>query len=77
MGFAVFQQCSGALYLVVLVGRHSDEGRLGEDVGAESRVFRAEAVILVRLDDVETRLVFVHGVEYYLHGGGDGEGETD
>lgn len=58
------------VYLVVLVGRHSDEGCLREDVGAESRVFGAKAVVLIRLDDVEARLVFVHGVEYYLQGGG-------
>lgn len=57
-------------YLVVLVGCHSDEGSLGEDVGAESRVFWAEAIILIGLDDMEARLVFVHGVENYLHGGG-------
>lgn len=56
-------------YLVVLVGCHSDEGSLREDVSAESRVFWAEAVILVCLDNVETRLVFVHGIEYYLQGG--------
>lgn len=57
-------------YLVVLVGCHSDEGSLREDVGAESRVFGAKAVILICLDNMEARLVFVHGVEYYLHGGG-------
>lgn len=56
---------------MVLVGRHSDEGGLGEDVGAESRVFGAKAVVLVGLDDVETRLVFVHGIEYYLQREGD------
>lgn len=56
-------------YLMVLVGCDSDEGCLREDVGAESRVLGSEAVILIRLDNVETRLVFVHGVEYYLHGG--------
>lgn len=59
------------LYLVVLVGRHSDEGSLREDVGAESRVFGAKAIILVRLDNMETWLVFVHGVEYYLQRGRD------
>lgn len=53
-------------YLVVLVGRYGDEGRLGEDVGTECRVFGAEAVVLIGLDDVEPRLVFVHGVENYL-----------
>lgn len=34
--------CFGVLcneYLVVLVGCHSDEGSLGEHVGAESRIF--------------------------------------
>lgn len=56
---------------MVLVGRHADEGGLREDVGAERRVFGAEAVVLVGLDDVKARLVFVHGVEDYLHGGRD------
>ena len=54
---------------MVLVGRHSDEGGLREDVRAESRVFGAEAIVLVRLDNMEARLVLVHGVEYYLHRG--------
>lgn len=53
-------------YLVVLVGRYSDEGGLREDVGAESCVFRTKAIVLIGLDDVEARLVFVHGVENYL-----------
>lgn len=53
---------------MILVRRHSDEGRLGEDVGAESCVFGAEAVVLVCFDDVETRLVLVHGVQNYLNG---------
>lgn len=56
---------------MVLVGRHGDEGGLREDVGAERCVLRAEAVVLVRLHDVQTRLVFVHGVEYYLYRGGE------
>lgn len=56
-------------YLVVLVGRHSDEGRLGEDVGTECCVFGTKAVVLVGLDNVEARLVFMHGVKNYLHGG--------
>lgn len=59
--------CDG--HLVVLVGRHGDEGSLREDVGTERRVFGTKAVVLVGLDDVEARLVFVHGVENYLHGG--------
>lgn len=54
---------------MVLVGRHTDEGSLREDVGAESRIFGAKAVVLIRLDNMEARLVFVHGVEYYLHRG--------
>lgn len=56
---------------MVLVGCHSNEGSLREDVGAESRVFRAKAIVLVCLDNMETGLVFVHGVEYYLHKGRD------
>lgn len=56
-------------YLVVLVGCHSYEGSLRKDVGTESCVFGAEAVVFVRLDNVKTRLVFVHGVEYYLYRG--------
>lgn len=51
---------------MVLVGRHGDEGRLGEDVRAESGVLGAEAVVLVCFDYVETRLVLVHGVQNYL-----------
>lgn len=49
-------------YLVVLVGRDRDEGGLGENVRAEGRVFGAEAVVLVGLDDVDPGLVLVHGV---------------
>lgn len=62
---------------MVLVGSHSDEGRLREDMGAESRVFWAEAVVLIGLDNVKARLVFVHGVENYLHGGRDWGGVID
>lgn len=64
-------------YLVVLVGCHSDEGSLREDMGAESRVLGAKAIILICLDNMETRLVFVHGVQNYLHGGRVWEGEID
>lgn len=56
-------------YLVVLVGSHSNKGRLREDMGAESCVFGAEAIVLICFDNVETRLVLVHGVQYYLQGG--------
>lgn len=51
-----------AAYLVVLIGRDGNEGSLREDVGAESCVFWAKAVVLVCLDNMEARLVFVHGV---------------
>lgn len=47
---------------MVLVGRDRDEGGLGENVRAEGRVFGAEAVVLVGLDDVDPRLILVHGV---------------
>lgn len=54
---------------MVLIGCHSDEGSLREDVSAESRVFGAKTIVLICLDNMETRLVFMHGVEYYLHRG--------
>lgn len=50
-------------HLVVLVGGDGDEGGLGEDMGAEGGVLGAEAVVLVRLHDVQPGLVLVHGVE--------------
>lgn len=50
-------------HLVVLVGGDGDEGGLREDVGAEGGVLGAEAVVLVRFHDVQTGLVFVHGVQ--------------
>lgn len=52
-----------AMYLVILVGGHRDEGGLWEHMGAESRVFGAEGIVLIGLDNVEPRLVLVHGVE--------------
>lgn len=48
---------------MVLIGRDRDEGSLREDVGAEGRVFGAEAVIFIRLHDVDPRLILVHRVE--------------
>lgn len=48
---------------MVLVGRNGDERRLREDVRAEGRVFGAEAVVLIRLHDVDPRLILVHGIE--------------
>lgn len=47
---------------MVLVGRHRDEGCLREDVGAEGRVFRAEAVIFICLHYVDPRLILVHRI---------------
>lgn len=49
-------------YLVVLVGRDCYEGCLREHVSAEGRVFGAEAVVFIRLHDVDPRLVLVHRV---------------
>lgn len=60
----------GGAYLVVLVGGDRDEGGLGEDVGAERRVLGAEGVVLVRLHNVQPRLVFVHGVQDDLKNNG-------
>lgn len=62
-------------HLVVLVGGNSDEGSLGEDMGAEGSVLGAKAVVLIRLHDVEPGLVFVHGVQDDL-GMGRRRGET-
>lgn len=45
---------------MVLVGRDRDERGLGEHVGAEGRVFGAKAVVLIRLHDVDPRLILVH-----------------
>lgn len=57
--------CSAAMgsYLVILVGRDRDEGGLGENVRAEGRVFGAKAVVLVGFDNVDPRLILVHGVQ--------------
>ena len=49
-------------HLMVLIGRDRNEGSLGEDVGAEGRVFGAKAVIFIRLYNVDPRLVLVHRV---------------
>ena len=48
---------------MVLVGRDGDEGRLREHVRAEGRVLGAEAVVLIRLHDVDPRLILMHGVQ--------------
>lgn len=50
-------------YLVVLIGCDRNEGRLREYVSAEGRVFGTKAVILIRLHDVNPRLIFVHRVQ--------------
>ena len=51
---------------VVLVGRHRRKFRLREDESSE--VFRLGCVLrpLVDVDDVEARLVAVHGIQYDL-----------
>ena len=48
---------------MVLIGRDRDEGRLREDVRAEGRVFGAEAVVFIRLHDVDPRLILMHRIE--------------
>lgn len=48
-------------HLVILVGSDSNEVGLWEDVGAEGAVGELQDV--VGSDDVEARLVFVHGVQ--------------
>lgn len=55
--------CGLWLYLVVLVGGHGDEGGLWEHMGAEGCVFGAKSIVLIGLDDVQPRLVLMHGVE--------------
>lgn len=54
------------LYLVVLVRGDRDEGSFWEHVRAERRVFGAEAVIFIRLHNVDPRLVFMHRVQNNL-----------
>ena len=48
---------------MVLVGGDRYEGCLREHVCAEGRVFGAEAVVFIRLHDVDPGLVLVHGVQ--------------
>lgn len=48
---------------MVLIGCDRNEGRLREYVSAEGRVFGTKAVILIRLHDVNPRLIFVHRVQ--------------
>jgi len=52
-------------YLFVLVGGDGDERRLCEGERVEDVPSHAEDV--VRLDDVNAWLVFMHRVQYYLH----------
>lgn len=59
---------SNSAHLVVLIGRHRDEGCLGEDVSAEGGVFGAEAVIFIGFHDVDPRLILVHRIENDLEG---------
>lgn len=53
-------------YLVVLVRRDRNERCFREHVSAKGRVFGAEAVIFIRLYNVDPRLVFMHRVQNYL-----------
>lgn len=61
------QQCVGgsATDQLVLVGRHRREHRLREDEGAELLRLEVEqrGRVLLLLDDVDPRLVLVHGVQ--------------
>lgn len=50
-------------HLMVLIGRNRNEGCLGEDVGAEGRVFGAKAVIFICLHNVDPRLILVHRIQ--------------
>ena len=52
-------------YLLVLVGGNGDELRLFEDVRPEGAVRQLEDVI--GADEMETRLVLLHRVEYRLY----------
>lgn len=58
-------------HLVVLVGSDRDEVGLGEHVGAEGAVGQLQDV--VGSNDVEARLVLVHGVQDGLRGGRAGQ----
>lgn len=62
---------------MVLVGRDGREFRLGEDEGTEILRLRRVLVALVNVNDVETRLVSVHGIQDDLQDtkstNGDGE----
>lgn len=49
-------------HLMVLIGRHRDEGCLREDVSAEGRVFGTKAVIFIRLHYVDPRLILMHRI---------------
>lgn len=51
-------------YLFILIRRHCNEGRLFEHVRPERAVRQLENVVCP--DEVKTRLVLVHGVEYRL-----------
>ena len=52
-------------YFFILIGSHGDELRLLEDERFDRRPGYLDQII--RLDDVQTRLVPVHGVEYGLN----------
>lgn len=48
---------------MVLVRGDRDEGRLVEDMRAVGRVLGSKSIVFICLDDVESRLVLVHGVQ--------------
>ena len=52
---------------MILVGCHGREFRLGEDEGAKVLRLRSVFAPLVDVDNVEARLVAVHGIQYDLH----------
>lgn len=55
-------------YLIILVCRHSDEFGLREQVRPKCTIGKFQDVI--GSHNVEPGLVFVHGVQYSLRGGG-------
>lgn len=54
-------------YSVILISGHRSELGLGEDKRAEVFRLRCVLVPLVDVDDVEARLVAVHGIQYDLN----------
>lgn len=66
MSKSYFSNCAhiiSSTYLVVLVRRDRNERCFGEHMSAEGGVFGAEAVIFIRLYNMDPRLVFMHRVQ--------------